>query len=122
MQLLTPDVRMMYVSRHIYLLEAALVNLTLGRYLQLQSPGWRRLLQQIGSPLILFSAVSLLLAFIAEPTLGIAGRSWRSSFGLCAIRRRDDSHCGKPCPQAELTALPVVSKIEKFEYAGVAHW
>ena len=33
MQLLTPDVRMMYVSRHIYLLGAALVNLTLGLYL-----------------------------------------------------------------------------------------
>ena len=85
MQLLTPDVRMMYVSRHIYLLGAALVNLTLGLYLQLQSPGWRRVLQQIGSPLILFSAVSLLPAFIAEPALGMAGRGWRSYFGVIAL-------------------------------------
>lgn len=32
--LLTPDVRMMYVSRHIYLLGATLVNVVLGLYLR----------------------------------------------------------------------------------------
>jgi hypothetical protein len=82
---LSAEVRMMYVSRHIYLLGAALVNMTLGLYLQLQPPGWRRALQQIGSLLILLSAASLLLAFIAEPALGIAGRSWRSYFGMIAL-------------------------------------
>ena len=85
MQSLTADVRMMYVSRHIYLLGAALVNLVLGLYLQLHPSGWRRVLQQSGSLLILLSAVSLLLAFIAEPGLGMAGRSWRSYFGLIAL-------------------------------------
>ena len=85
MQSLTADVRMMYVSRHIYLLGAALVNLVLGLYLQMQPSGWRRVLQQIGSLLILLSAVSLLLAFMAEPALGMAGRSWRSYFGLIAL-------------------------------------
>lgn len=85
MQLLTADVRMMYVSRHIYLLGAALVNLTLGLYLQLQPAGWRRVMQQIGSVLIVLSVVALLLAFIAEPSLGLAGRSWRSYFGLIGI-------------------------------------
>lgn len=76
---------MMYVSRHIYLLGAALVNLVLGLYLQVQPPGWRRVVQQIGSLLILLAAVSLLLAFITEPGLGMAGRSWRSYFGLIGL-------------------------------------
>jgi hypothetical protein len=79
------EVRMMYVSRHIYLLGAALVNLTLGLYLRLHPPGWRRTLQQVGSLLILLSAVSLMLAFVAEPALGVAGRSWRSYVGLISF-------------------------------------
>ena len=61
------------------------MNLVLGLYLQLKPPGWRRVLQQIGSLLILLSAASLLLAFIAEPALGMAGRSWRSYFGLISL-------------------------------------
>ena len=81
-RVLTPDVRMMYVSRHIYLLGAALVNLVLGLYLQEYSPGWRRTLQRIGSVLIFLAVLSLLMAFISEPALGLAGRSWRSYFGL----------------------------------------
>lgn len=85
MQLLTPDVRMMYVSRHIYLLGAALVNLVLGIYLREQPSGWRRILQWAGSLLILLSAVSLLMAFISEPSLGMAGRSFRSYFGLIGL-------------------------------------
>jgi hypothetical protein len=85
MQLLTPEVRMMYVSRHIYLLGASLVNVVLGLYLQLHPTGWRRSLQLFGSLLIALSAVSLLIAFVAEPVLGLAGRSWRSYFGLIAL-------------------------------------
>jgi len=76
---------MMYVSRHIYLLGGALVNLVLGLYLKLYPPGCRRVVQQIGSLLILLSPVSLLLAFIAEPALGMAGRGWRSYFGLIGL-------------------------------------
>ncbi len=82
---LSAELHMMYVSRHIYLLGAALVNAVLGIYLTLNPQGWRRVLQQIGSLLILLSVPSLLLAFIAEPALGIAGRSWRSFFGLIAL-------------------------------------
>lgn len=85
MQFLTPELRMMYVSRHIYLLGAALVNVVLGLYLQVHPTGWRRLLQQLGSLLILLTLVSLLMAFIAEPPLGLGGRSWRSYFGLIAL-------------------------------------
>jgi hypothetical protein len=85
MQALPAEVRMMYISRHIYLLGASLVNLALGLYLQMHPPGWRRSLQCVGSLLIALSAVSLLLAFVAEPSLGLAGRSWRSYFGLIAM-------------------------------------
>jgi hypothetical protein len=85
MQLLTSDVRMMYVSRHIYLLGAALVNLVLGLYLRESSHGWRRVLQRVGSVLILLAALSLLMAFFAEPSLGIAGRGVQSYFGLLAL-------------------------------------
>jgi len=76
---------MMYVSRHIYLLGAALVNLVLGLYLKLHPAGWRRTLQQFASLLILLSALSLLMAFISEPSLGFAGRGWRTYFGLVAL-------------------------------------
>lgn len=82
---LSAEVRLMYVSRHIYLLGAALVNLVLGLYLEVQPPGWRRVLHYLGSLLILVSPVSLLLAFTAEPALGMAGRSWRSFSGLIAL-------------------------------------
>ncbi|HKV60855.1 MAG TPA: hypothetical protein VJO16_03015 [Candidatus Acidoferrum sp.] len=82
---LSTEVQMMYVSRHIYLLGAALVNVVLGLYLQVQPFGWRRILQQISSLLILLSPVSLLLAFMAEPVMGIAGRGWRSYFGVIGL-------------------------------------
>jgi len=73
--------RMMYVSRHIYILGSALVNLALGIYLKLEGQGWRRKLQVAGSLLILISLVLLTLAFVDEPGAGITGRSLRSAFG-----------------------------------------
>ncbi len=82
---LSAEVQLMYLSRHIYLLAAALVNLVLGLYLKLHPPGWRRTLQQIGSFLILLSALSSLLAFISEPPFGFAGRGWRSYAGIIGL-------------------------------------
>jgi uncharacterized protein YjeT (DUF2065 family) len=82
---LAAEVRMMYVSRHIYLLGASLVNVVLGLYLQEHPRAWRRVLQKIGSVLILLSALSLLIAFLVEPAFGLAGRSWRSYFGLIGL-------------------------------------
>jgi uncharacterized metal-binding protein len=76
---------MMYVSRHIYLLGASLVNVVLGLYLQVHPRGWRRVLQQIASVVILLSPLTLLIAFFAEPAFGLAGRSWRSYFGLIGL-------------------------------------
>lgn len=85
MEELLAEVRIMYVSRHIYLLGASLVNVVLGLYLRVQPQGWRRVLQQIGSVVILVSPVPLLIAFFTEPVFGLAGRSWRSYFGLLGL-------------------------------------
>lgn len=85
MEQLPAEMRMMYVSRHIYLLSGALVNAVLGLYLQLQPPSWRRVMQIIGSILILNSVLLLSIAFLAEPPLGMAGRGWRSLFGMVAL-------------------------------------
>jgi hypothetical protein len=85
MEQLPAEMRMMYVSRHIYLLAGALVNGVLGIYLQLQPPGWRRVMQIIGSILILTSVLLLSIAFLAEPPLGMAGRGWRSLLGMVSL-------------------------------------
>jgi len=85
MEQLSAELRMMYVSRHIYLLAAALVNTVLGLYLQMHPSSWRRGLQLVGSMLILASVFSLTLAFAVEPALGMVGRSWRSYVGLIAL-------------------------------------
>ena len=62
--------RMLFRSRHIYILLAGLLNLGLGTYLTPQPQEWRRLLQLAGSVLI-FGATSLLvLAFFYEPMRG----------------------------------------------------
>src|ERR1700730_17694715 len=85
MQFLSSDVHMMYVSRHIYLLGAALVNVVLGLYVHFRPPGWRRVLQQIGRLSAPLSRFLLLLSFIAEPKRGLAGRGWRCLFGLYSL-------------------------------------
>lgn len=85
MEQLPAEMRMMYVSRHIYLLAGALVNAVLGLYLQLEPSGWRRGLQIIGSILILISVLLLSMAFLAEPPLGMAGRGWRSLIGMIVL-------------------------------------
>lgn len=82
---LPDDVHLMFLSRHIYLAGAALVNVCLGLYLRLQQVSWRRLLQLAGSIAILLSPVFLVLAFLHEPALGVAGRSWRSQLGVIPL-------------------------------------
>src|SRR5215469_3228575 len=65
--------RMMFLSRHIYILGSALVNLTLGLYLRLENRGWQRNLQVAGSLLILLSLVLLTLAFVDEQERELRG-------------------------------------------------
>ena len=59
--------RVMYRSRHIYLLLAALVNLGVGSYFGYRERGWRRGLQLLGSALVVLAPVLMLAAFFTEP-------------------------------------------------------
>jgi len=76
--------RLLFRSRHIYLLCAGLVNLAIGVHFLLPERAARRGAAIVGSLLVLASAVLMLFAFFAEP---MAGR-WPgmiSSAGLFAL-------------------------------------
>lgn len=72
-------------SRHIYILAAALLHLMLGLYLTPQPAGWRRILQTLGSALLVLSTTLLVLAFIVEPRQGFQPEMWRSRTGLITL-------------------------------------
>lgn len=76
--------RLLFRSRHIYLLCAGLVNLALGVHFALPERALRRGAAIAGSLLVLASAVLLFFAFFAEP---MAGRppGMISSLGLVAL-------------------------------------
>ena len=66
--------RMMFRSRHIYILLAGLLNLGIGIYFSYRPEKWRRVLQMAGSSLIIFAPFVLIVAFFYEPTLeGLQG-------------------------------------------------
>jgi len=59
-----PDgARVLYRSRHIYILLNALINISLGLYLRYLPGGWRRSFQLIGSILIMIAPAFLLAGF-----------------------------------------------------------
>ncbi|MFN0121838.1 MAG: hypothetical protein ACKV2V_15195 [Blastocatellia bacterium] len=63
-----PDLpRMLYRSRHIYLLLAGLLHLGLGLYLRMIPASWRGWAQIAGSALVMLSTGLLLAAFFYEP-------------------------------------------------------
>ena len=59
--------RVMFRSRHIYLLLSGLVNLGVGSYFGYRGRGWRRSLQLAGSVLVLVAPALMLAAFFTEP-------------------------------------------------------
>jgi hypothetical protein len=67
MQSLDGGTRMVFRSRHIYLLLASLLNLAFGIYLRPASSLARRSAQVFGSMLILTAPAFLLAAFFQEP-------------------------------------------------------
>jgi hypothetical protein len=77
--------RMLFRSRHIYILAASLLNLSLGTYLTRQPRGWRRWLQFAGSVLIIAASCSLVAAFIYEPSYRDIQRTPFSFFGIIII-------------------------------------
>jgi hypothetical protein len=74
-------VRVMFRSRHIYLLLAGLVNVGVGSYFRERERDWQRGLQLFGSALVVAAPVLLLTAFFTEP--GVPGL--RRHFTLPAV-------------------------------------
>ena len=61
--------RMLYRSRHIYILLAGLLNIGIGAYFTYHVERWRRVLQLLGSGLIVFATCLFVAAFFYEPKL-----------------------------------------------------
>lgn len=80
---LADGVRVLYRSRHIYLLFNALINITLGLYVQYAAAGWRRSFQLIGSVLIIIAPLFLLAGFFYEPPRG-ADQTKIAPYGIFA--------------------------------------
>jgi hypothetical protein len=77
--------RLLYRSRHIYILFASLLNLVLGAYVTRQPKGWRRTLQIAGSILIVTATGLLVAAFIYEPSQGQIEYTPFSFYGIILI-------------------------------------
>lgn len=76
--------RMLYRSRHIYILLAALLNITLGLYFSYAASRWRRGFQVAGSAVIVIMTLLLIPAFFYEPELGPT-RTVLSYFGIIGM-------------------------------------
>ena len=61
--------RMLYRSRHIYILFAGLINIGIGSYFDYYQANWRRALQIVGSVLIAVASLLFVIAFIYEPPI-----------------------------------------------------
>ena len=61
--------RMLYRSRHIYILLAGLLNIGIGAYFTRHFERWRRVLQSLGSGLIVIATSLFIAAFFYEPKL-----------------------------------------------------
>jgi hypothetical protein len=85
MAALTAATRLMYRSRHIYILAAGLLNLMLGVYFQPRAKGRRRGAQIAGSALLIAAPAFLMLAFVIEPGQGFYEAGWWSHAGLYAL-------------------------------------
>ena len=62
-------IRMLYRTRHIFILLAGLLNLGIGSYFRYRTLSWGRLLQFVGSGLIVIASILFIVAFFYEPTL-----------------------------------------------------
>jgi hypothetical protein len=65
-----PDgIRLLYRTRHIFILLAGLLNLGVAAYFICRPQLWRRILQLSGSGLIFIASLLFIAAFFYEPTL-----------------------------------------------------
>jgi len=81
---LEPGTRMLYRSRHIYLLAAGLIHLNLGAYLIPMKRRWRQVMQSIGSMLLIIASGLLIVAYFREPQLGLF-KTPTSQFGIILL-------------------------------------
>ena len=66
-----PDAqRLLFRTRHIFILLAGLLNLGIGAYFTYRIETWRRTVQLLGSLLIFAASCLFLIAFFYEPNLG----------------------------------------------------
>jgi hypothetical protein len=94
---LSDSARLMFRSRHIYILAGGLVNLVLGVYLQRQVGGWRRVVQTAGSALLIASPALLVVAFIVEPARLPGGDTMEPRRSLRVIPRQYGPSCLRRC-------------------------
>ena len=83
-RILPDGTRMLYRSRHIYLLLSGLLNLILGIYFVPQPRGWRRTVQIAGTILIVLSPAILLAGFFSDPQRR-PDQTWVAAFGIFSI-------------------------------------
>jgi len=81
---LAPEQHLLFISRHIYLLAPALVNLLLAVYASPVSHPRVPRLQWAGTILIAIASVLLIVAFFLEPIFGL-GRSEISALGIFTL-------------------------------------
>ena len=76
--------RMLYRTRHIFILFSGLLNVGIGTYLTHPAARWRKVLQALGSILIILAPLILILAFFYDTTRGDL-RAPLSHWGIYAI-------------------------------------
>jgi hypothetical protein len=59
--------RLLYRTRHIYILLVSLVHLMLGSYVQSDTTTWRRTCQRSGSALLTLATILYVAGFVYEP-------------------------------------------------------
>lgn len=60
-------VRLLYRTRHIFILMASLIHIGIGLYYETRIEQWRRWIQKAGSSLLTLGALLLVIAFMNEP-------------------------------------------------------
>lgn len=81
---LAPGVGLLYISRHIYMLAAALVHLALSAYVRPANRPVALRLQWTGTALLIVSSTLLISAFVFE-AIGDRGRTGVSAVGIFTL-------------------------------------
>lgn len=90
--------RMLYRTRHIYILLAGLLNLGIGSYFRFHASQWRRVMQIAGSALIVLATILFVAGFFYEPKLANLDTPL-SHWGMYAIATGTFLHLLSGLPQ-----------------------